>query len=141
MTLADRLRSHVTVDLATGCWLWTGAVARNGYGQVGIDKRTRSAHRVSYETFVGPIPRGLQLDHLCRVRRCINPAHLEPVTRDENQARSPITTAGRTHCQKGHPLTGDNLVIKKRGSLPPVRNCRTCRDAYQRAWKARRAAA
>lgn len=74
------------------CWVWQGRVGLAGYGYVTTsefgDKRPRIAHRVSYRLFVGPIPEGLVLDHLCRVRRCINPAHLEPVTTAENNRRS-----------------------------------------------------
>lgn len=78
----------------SGCWLWTGSCLPTGYGQVGcrVGGKTyvSSAHRVAYRFVVGPIPAGLQLDHLCRVRRCVNPAHLEPVTPRENVRRSPI---------------------------------------------------
>lgn len=75
-------------DVVSGCWLWRGARAR-GYGHFCVDKRrVRGAHRVSYETLRGPIPEGMQIDHLCRVRNCINPAHLEVVTQAENTARA-----------------------------------------------------
>ncbi len=77
------VRRRVEIDDA-GCWLWVGKVNRGGYGVTSVAGKTRSAHRVSYEWHVGPIPIGLDLDHLCRVRRCVNPDHLEPVTRREN---------------------------------------------------------
>lgn len=70
-----------------GCWLWTGTIAPNGYGYFAIKGRSQQAHRVAYELLVGPIPDGLDLDHLCRVRACVNPDHLEPVTRSENNRR------------------------------------------------------
>lgn len=70
-----------------GCWLWTGAVDGNGYGTVTIERVQLSTHRVAYELLVGPIPAGLTIDHLCRVLACCNPAHLEPVTRAENNRR------------------------------------------------------
>lgn len=72
-----------------GCWLWTGPLYSNGYGEFNFDGRNRRAHRFAYDRLVGPIPDGLELDHLCRVRRCVNPAHLEPVTHEENVRRIP----------------------------------------------------
>ena len=71
----------------SGCWLWIGACERDGYAKIVVNKKRRSAHRYAYELFIGPIPHGLQLDHLCRVRCCVNPAHLEPVTGSENVMR------------------------------------------------------
>lgn len=86
------------------CWLWTGAVATRGYGQIrGDDGRLAQVHRVVYEGLVGAIPKGLQLDHLCRVRLCCNPDHLEPVTCKENRRRSTWT-----HCKRGHRLVDRN---------------------------------
>jgi hypothetical protein len=76
------------VDPNTGCWLWSGALNEFGYGITGSKRWGYLAHRASYARFVGPIPEGLELDHLCRVRRCINPDHLEPVTHRENVWRS-----------------------------------------------------
>lgn len=138
--MAADLVSH-TVRVGD-CWVWSGAVQSSGYGSVSIGGRTGLAHRVSYELHVGPIPEGYQIDHVksrgCRSRLCINPAHLEAVTPRENVNR---TGHGRqTHCKRDHPLSGDNLVIKKRGDRPVNRNCRTCRDELKRAWVARRLA-
>lgn len=75
------------VERSPSCWFWTGAISRSGYGNFWTGESYVSAHRWSYEHFVGPIPEGLDLDHLCRVRNCVNPAHLEPVTRQENLRR------------------------------------------------------
>lgn len=123
--------------LGTECWLWTGEIHTKGYGRMyGGRNRRLLAHRVAYELFTGPIPLGLQLDHLCRVRLCVNPAHLEPVTCAENIRRSPISLASiqraRTHCPQGHPYAGDNLVTRKRGR-GTGRHCRECRRQQQRA--------
>lgn len=114
------------VQTDTSCWIWQGSGVR--YGALRVDGRMRLAHRVSYETFVGPIPDGLELDHLCRTPKCINPAHLEAVEGAENNRRSTSPTAlnaAKTHCPKGHPYAGDNLVIKTNGR----RRCLACHRA------------
>jgi hypothetical protein len=103
-------------------------VTKGGYGKVG--KPTRIAHRVAYELVVGPIPEGLQIDHLCRTRRCQNPAHMEPVTPRENQRRSGSVSGlnmAKTHCDAGHELSGDNLRIGAEGTVRAGRrDCRAC---------------
>src|SRR5919108_4372047 len=87
--IIDRLNRKHVVD-GSGCWLWTGFIMRNGYGRLTNRLgRTALAHRLMYEETIGPIPKGMDLDHLCRVRRCINPDHLEPVPRRVNLERSP----------------------------------------------------
>jgi hypothetical protein len=119
------------------CWLWTGGLTRDGYGVFWVNrKQRRPAHRWSYEHFVGPIPEGLQIDHLCRVRRCVNPDHLEPVTNRENILRGDTFAAAngrKTHCPKGHPYEGENLY-----EIRGERRCRACNRAaalsYQRRW-------
>lgn len=116
----------------TGCWLWTGHVIRGGYGMWSYtdDGRTKTvyAHRASYELVVGPIPDGLVLDHLCKVRHCCAPAHLEPVPQKENvrRGRVAVTNALRrerpTHCPQGHEYTDENTHVRASGQ----RDCRTC---------------
>lgn len=113
-----------------GCWNWTGPRDHNGYGTVTIDGHTK-AHRAFYTRHVGEIPEGLQLDHLCRNRGCVNPEHLEPVTLRENVLRGTGVTAvnaRRTHCIHGHLLEEPNLVRNSRG----WRMCKTCQNARQR---------
>ena len=90
-TVDERLDSFTKKD--GGCWLWMGCL-RNGYGVLMVSKKAEYAHRLSYERFRGSIPAGLDIDHLCRNRACVNPDHLEPVTRGENVRRSPITKPG-----------------------------------------------
>ena len=123
-TLTERFWAKV--DQTETCWLWQGAVSSSGYGNVsGVDRRTRRAHRVAYELLVGPIPPGLQLDHLCRVRRCVNPSHLEVVTQTVNVLRGEGPTAKnatKTHCHRGHPLDKSNTRHRPSGG----RTCRTC---------------
>lgn len=128
-----RLLANIEVN-GDGCWIWQGQVAGSGYGQVGFrrgpgdaNRYSVMAHRVSYMLHVGPIPEDLVLDHLCRVRTCVNPAHLEPVTNRENILRGEGPTAHHarmTHCGNGHALEGANLYVKPgRGD----RACLTCK--------------
>ena len=84
----ERFLAFVQKSASAPCWVWTGTRQRNGYGSFGVKGRTLRAHRWSYEFYVGPIPAGLQIDHLCRVRNCVNPEHLEPVTHAENMRRA-----------------------------------------------------
>lgn len=110
------------------CIVWTGTGTRpkdDGYGQVRQRGRRYVTHRVAYEQAVGPIPPGLTLDHLCGVKRCLNPLHLEPVTSRENSLRGGNLCAQRarqTHCLRDHELAGDNVYITSQGS----RQCREC---------------
>jgi len=92
------------------CWIWNGRVSPNGYGRISILGKDAYAHRVSYILFIGDITKGLVLDHLCRVRRCVNPSHLESVSIGENVRRG---SKALTHCRHGHPYSGENLYIRK----------------------------
>ena len=109
------------------CWEWTASRIK-GYGQFA---RTlpRVAHRRAYECLVGPVPESLELDHLCRVRHCVNPDHLEPVTGSENALRGlrPIQLRSKRYCPQGHPYSGSNLYVRPSG----VRECRRCMRAHQ----------
>lgn len=112
------------VDLRPGeCWPWTGPVSTNGYGRY----RRQQAHRLTYEFFIGPIPDGLELDHLCRVRNCVSPLHLEPVTHRENTLRGetlPAAQLARGTCPYGH-------AYDPRGK-DGHRWCRTCHNDRRR---------
>lgn len=124
-----------------GCWIFTGSLDQKGYGKFTFDGHNIQAHRASYLIFVGNIPNGLQLDHLCRNPRCIRPDHLEPVTPKENIRRS--ARVARTHCPQGHPYSGDNLRLRqpKKPSESPWRGCKACeRISRQRSAARRRAA-
>lgn len=115
----------------SGCWIWMGEQLPSGYGRMNHVRKTARAlaHRVSYEHFRGPIPAGLQLDHLCRVRICCNPWHLDAVTPQVNFLRgmAPSAVAWRTaRCQAGHALVGENVSLYQMVSGRQGRRCRTC---------------
>lgn len=141
--LPERIRSKIAVDADTGCWLWTGAKAL-GYG-VAWDplRRTAPAHRVVYEMIAFVIPDALELDHLCRVRSCVSPAHLEPVTHVENVSRSAhVLRTGEAVFPCGHPRTLDNSYACGKAGGKVKRQCRACHIArVQRHKAARRAQA
>ncbi|WP_280412563.1 HNH endonuclease signature motif containing protein [Nocardia asiatica] len=139
MSIGDRMKLTVEkealfwskVDKSGECWLWTKGTFDCGYGAFWVPPQNRAAHIVSYNLLVGAVPSGLQLDHLCRVRKCVNPAHLEPVTCRENLLRGETyaaVNAAKTHCPKGHPYSADNTRITAQG----LRACRTCERARLR---------
>lgn len=155
---SDRMKRNGTTDLAEpktsverfwanidrqpdGCWEWVGPMYGNGYGQMWVKHESYLAHRFAYELLVGPVPDGMDLDHLChgaddlcpggwacRHRRCVRPAHLEPVTRQVNIARGLSANGGKTHCKRGHEFTEENTKITSMGG----RACRACALVYNR---------
>ena len=121
------------------CWEWDGALA-HGYGRTKIGGKVMLVHRVVYEEIIGTIPSGLEIDHLCRNTKCYNPEHLEAVTHAENLRRG-IGHGNETHCPKGHPYSGDNLIIGKHGKgNGHHRQCKICKYAQARAFYHRRKA-
>lgn len=141
----DRVMARVVVDEKTGCFNFTGAKAK-GYGRVGVGSRSDGTrhleytHRVVWEHYNGPIPEGMQPDHLCRNRACCNPDHIEIVTPRENYLRgesAPAINARKTHCIHGHDFTPENTIIDPKTGW---RHCRQCTNEWQRARRSRIAA-
>lgn len=126
--LPPRFWDKVVPEPMSGCWLWVAYVSKNGYGKVGIGGKVYVAHVVAYERLVCHKDTGMDLDHLCRVRCCVNPAHLEQVTRLENARRGEggKHNARKTHCAAGHPYDDGNTRhgVTPRGT--PARWCRAC---------------
>jgi hypothetical protein len=125
----------------SGCWLWIGSTdAQYGYGRTPIrtEHVGRCAYRYVYYALKGPFPLELHLDHLCRTPCCVNPDHLEPVTRQENTRRGTRNQyTQKTHCPQGHPYDGFNLILYKRKNGRSGRHCRICRNTSLDKWKMR----
>lgn len=147
------LRPCPVADLDGDCWFWTRAVTSKGYGSFSHDGRIWSTHKLAYELLVGTVPEGLQLDHLCRVKRCCNPQHLEAVTGKVNCERTEAATKSR--CKRGHALAGPNVRLKSKSRGGKQRECVLCASEIARrqcdrlrtgqrkpspAWEQRRAA-
>ena len=126
---------------ASGCWEWTGKIASNGYGHTTIKGKCLLAHRAFYSHAKGEIPEGLTIDHLCRNKRCVNPDHLEAVTSRENTLRASNAPAAmnhvKTHCKRGHELSGANLYLRQRGCRTE-RWCRKCNAERQAQYNSRK---
>lgn len=131
-------RFWAKVEKTDGCWNWTGATQGGGYGRFMVERGSLVlAHRYAYITLVGPIADDLTVDHLCRNTACVNPAHLEIVTRELNALRG-SRNAAKTHCDHGHEFAPANTYVPP--SRPNVRDCRECRRANNEKRAARRAA-
>jgi hypothetical protein len=128
--LPDRIASKIRVNTDTGCWEWTASIGSHGYGQVHYERKMHTVHRLLYMLLVGPVPEGLQLDHLCRNRPCCNPEHLEIVTHRQNSLRdtgAPAHNAKKIACPQGHPYDRTS----KRG----YRFCSICTREYGKQYR------
>ena len=139
ISLPNKLDSKIERITESGCWIWMGALSRNGYGNIHLRPLGNVvAHRHVYSILGGIVPASLDLDHLCRVRCCVNPAHLEAVTRRENLRRGGVidrlknaaaAAHAQTHCKRGHEMTAANSYTYPNSKH---RQCRTCMREYQR---------
>lgn len=123
--LGIEARFLAKVEKTATCWNWIGCRRPRGYGMLNIGGKIRSAHRVAYEMYVGPIPAGREIDHLCRNTSCVKPEHLEAVTHKENVLRGVSLAAGhakQTHCDRGHEFDEGNTLFYDGGR----RRCRKC---------------
>lgn len=131
LSLEERLFAQVDRGGPDECWPWTSTPHHTGYGHIRLPHGgpKAQAHRVAYELLIGPIPEGLTLDHLCMNKLCVNPAHLEPVTAEENSSRY---WRSRNHCKYGHPFEGENLKV-----VEGFRACHTCHRRVNAEYRAR----
>lgn len=138
-----RLQENCIPEPNSGCHLFTGFIA-NGYGRIAYQGRPQQAHRLAYEAKFGPVPRDLVIDHLCRVRSCINPDHMEPVTQTINKLRGfgfSAINARKTVCKYGHPFDAKNTGVTRLHGRVVGRYCHTCNRAHAARVRAARQAA
>lgn len=130
----ERFLDKISPEPNSGCWLWAGTIRGHGYGAFWMGGTYWPAHRIAYELWQAEIPNGLEIDHLCRVKSCVNPAHLEPVTHRENILRAAAlgivgkANTEKTHCKRGHPFDAENTYIFQ----GRYRACRICRRSARR---------
>lgn len=124
------IEGRVFPEPMSGCWFWMGYVAPDGYGKAKLSRRSWFAHRLAYEAYRGPIPDGMVIDHLCRVRCCVNADHLEAVTRQENERRG-LHGVFSKHCKRGHPWDEKQMARVGTGKW---RWCKTCKKEVTRRW-------
>lgn len=121
------------VEKTDSCWNWIGSISKSGYGKFTLNQKPSYAHRASYELIKGKIPDGLQIDHLCRNRKCVNPEHLEVVTQQENKKRglagfiTGLKQRAKTHCPQGHEYSKENTYFSKH-KKGNKRHCRICKQ-------------
>lgn len=137
--LDERFRRLYKPDDRSGCWLWDGAKTSGGYGKFRFATgRNKFAHRWAYERYVGVIPHGMTIDHLCNTPGCVRPSHMRVATQRDNNLRSqspPAANARKTICVHGHTLTPENVYIRRDGK----RQCRTCKRRRDREHLVKRA--
>lgn len=132
----EKLPKHINdkINFTDSCWLWGGNI-QNGYGTASYMGKTGRVHRITYTIIKGKIPEGLVIDHLCKVKNCVNPEHLEAVTQKENTLRgtSPHAIyAKRTHCDKGHEFSMENTIVREDNNS---RRCKICHTEYHKLYR------
>jgi hypothetical protein len=141
--LPDRILNKIEFEPNTGCWIWNAASNNKGYGKIWWNGKLCEAHRTVYELLIGSIPSGLECDHLCRVPCCVNPAHIEPVTASVNSFRgknsalldlSVHNNGRKTHCKRGHLLSGPNVLFSEWEDGSVHRSCRICKREQFKEW-------
>lgn len=129
----DRLLARVGAPDSNGCWPWLGGTRPNGYGTFAVKRdgnwSQTTAHRIAYQSFIGPIPEGFEVDHVCRNRACCNPEHLEAVPLQVNRKRR---NDAKTHCAQGHAFTPENTYWYRGKDGYLCRQCNICRRFYSR---------
>jgi len=137
--LPEHFWSKCIPEPNSGCWLWIASKTTNGYGKFSIARRLHPAHRVAWEALNGEVPCGLEMDHRCRTRCCVNPAHLEAVKHKTNVRRGTAgdAQAARSHCPSGHPYDATNTSIHLRRGMMTYRRCRQCDRKHWREYKRR----
>lgn len=123
--LPEHFVSRIEKCNKTGCWNWIGQIDKDGYGRTSVDRKIRKAHRASYELLTGSIDDSLVIDHLCKNRKCVNPAHMEQVSIKENTLRGTSFSAvnlRKDTCVNGHQLDKENTYTRPNGK----RDCRIC---------------
>ena len=124
----ERFNKFVAETNPTKCWPWQGYVRSDGYGSFRFEGEKQGAHRVSYILYVGSIPSGMEIDHICFRADCVNPNHLQPLTPSENKRRVKERVEGK--CRRGHTMDENNTIKRKDGT----QKCRTCTKESQRVW-------
>lgn len=128
-----RLLAKTTLHANGKCIVWTGHVRDSGYATIQHEGRKQLVHRVAYKLVVGPIPDGYEVDHLCFVRHCVNPSHLEAVTPLVNTRRAERGNAQKTRCVHGHEFTPENTRVDPKTGRRMCRQCDSDRQAIYRA--------
>lgn len=127
--LPKNIREKIWVNPETGCWEWIGSLtAPNGYAQIGINGDKIVVHNLVYELLIGKMDDGLEPDHICLIKRCVNPEHIEPVTHSENVKRAQSLLPKKTHCPSGHEYVGDNLYVNPNTEFKHCRKCQSERN-------------
>lgn len=136
LTLKDWYRFWSNVEKTAACWIWTGKRSSRDYGLFSVNSQWHSAHRLSFVSTGGEIAPGMELDHLCRVHSCVRPSHLQAVPHQVNAQRGDAGSylKTKTHCKRGHPLAGANLLNPERAH-PRNRRCRQCHHLHTRTWR------